>query len=113
MESEMGIRNGSAKPDEEFVRAAWEHARDTEQLQRVVIAYELLPTNRAGVWCLTLLAQDLDAGVGFMKPLARYRTEFPGPQSAFLGAVLLQAIMKLDTMLLELRGRPSSAHKQK
>jgi len=109
----MALKNGTAKPDEEYMRAAWENARDAEELHRVVISYELLPVNRQGIWALTLKADDLDAGPGFMKTVARYRTEFPGSQSVFLGAVILQAILKLDSMLLELRGRPGSAHKQK
>jgi len=99
----MSKRGDRGKPDEEYVKAAWDNAKELETLHRVIVEYTLIPTNREGVWELMLLANSLDPGAEFMKPIARYRVQFPGPTSTYLGAVLLQAVLRLDALVAEYR----------
>lgn len=85
------------------MKAAWDNAKAVEQQHTVIVEYSLVPTNREGVWELMLLANDLLPGPAFMKPCARYRCQFPGPTSTYLGAVILQGILQLDALLTSLQ----------
>lgn len=96
-------RNG--KYDEGLVDAAWDHAKQCELEYGVQVGVRLELANRKGVWEIILLAQEMRAGPTFGTPLARYKVEYPNSHLATFGGVFLQACMKLDQMVGEVRAR--------
>lgn len=94
---------GKVSQDETFLTSAWEYLRDTETTYGVSVDMELVPQQRKGLWLIYLIANDMLPGVGFNRPVARYRLEFPNSGNQTFCGALFSATNQLDKLVHDFR----------
>jgi len=99
----------SVNGDETFLRSAWDYWDELERDQEVDITFEVVPQKRSGVWLIYLVACDMQSGIGFMRPIARYRVEYPNSQNVSLAGAWFNAVLALDKLVSDVRGRFNEA----
>jgi len=75
----MSVRRGGSGPYE-FNAAAWDEVHESERSWRVKWAIAYLPTQRRGVWKMSVQVIDLARGTDPV-PVVRYEAEWPNSRA--------------------------------